>query len=67
MPFNSDRRLYQPTELPDILQLSEEQIQFLVDTRQLTLIRIAGEDRFDARDIDQLISSYKTTASRRIQ
>lgn len=50
-----------------LLHLNEEQVQFLINTRQITRIRIAGEQRFDSRDIDQLIESYKTTAQRRAQ
>jgi len=65
MPLNSDRRLYQPSELPGVLQLSQEQIDWLVNTGQLSPIFIAGEQRFDSRDINQLIAAYKAVQSRR--
>lgn len=67
MAMTSDRRLYQSAEVPVLLQLSQEQIDWLVDTGQLTPIRIAGEERFDSRDINKLIEAYKTIQSRRIQ
>ena len=67
MPLNPDRRLYQPAELPAVLQLSEEQIDWLVSTGQLNPIRIAGEERFDSRDVNQLIDAYKCVQSRRPQ
>jgi hypothetical protein len=49
------------------LQLPNDKVQQVIDTRQILPIRITGEERFDSLDIDQLISSYVTTASRRIQ
>lgn len=67
MTIQSDRRLYQQTELPTVLQLTLEQIDWLINTHQLNPIRIAGETRYDSRDLDALINTYKTTASRRIQ
>ena len=59
------RRLLQRKEVCAILQLENEQFQSLVNTRQITLIRIAGAERFDSSDIDRLIDGYKATASRR--
>jgi uncharacterized protein (UPF0261 family) len=50
-----------------LLHLSDEQLQFLINTKQITVLRIAGEERFDSRDLETLIESYKTTASRRPQ
>lgn len=47
------------------LELSDEQVQSLVNTRQLTVIRIQGEERFDSDDLDRLIETYKATAARR--
>ncbi len=47
--------------------LSGDKIQQLIDTRQILALRITGEERFDSIDIDRLIDTYKTTASRRIQ
>lgn len=67
MTLQADRRLYTPAELPSLLQLSQEQIDWLVSTRQLQPLKICGESRFDSRAIDQLIDTYKNTASRRVQ
>jgi hypothetical protein len=62
-----ERRLLTRDEVLLLLQLSVEQLQLLIRTRQLVPIRIAGEERFDSRDLEQLIESYKTTALRRPQ
>jgi hypothetical protein len=59
------RRLLTRMDVLSLLQLSGEQVQHLIDTRQINLIRIEGEERFDSRDIYQLIDSYISTASRR--
>jgi hypothetical protein len=62
-----DRRLYAGADLPELLQLTQEQIDWLVSTRQLQPLKICGESRFDSRQIDDLINTYLTTASRRVQ
>jgi len=61
------RRLLRRAEVQEMLNLSAEQVQYLINTRQITAIRIAGEERFDLRDIERLIESYKATAQRRMQ
>jgi hypothetical protein len=61
------RRLLTRDEVLTLLHLSDEQIQLLISTRQIVPIRIAGEERFDSRDLDQLIETYKSTGSRRSQ
>lgn len=61
------RQLHSRDELMALLNLKEEQVQFLINTRQITRIRIAGEERFDSRDVDGLIDSYKATAERNAQ
>lgn len=33
---------------------------------QILAIRIAGEERFDLRDLERLIETYKSTAQRRV-
>lgn len=60
------RRLLIRGEVLSLLRLSEDQVQLLINTRQIVSIRIAGEERFDSRDLDQLIESYKSTAARRV-
>ena len=63
----SPRRLRSRQEIEFLLRLNTDQVQLLVDTRQITPIRITGEERFDSRDIDRLIETYKATAQRRMQ
>jgi len=67
MAAPQDRRLYAAADLPGLLQLTTEQIDWLVGTRQLQPLKICGESRFDSRQVDDLINTYLTTASRRIQ
>jgi hypothetical protein len=61
-----DRRLYAAADLSELLQLTTEQIDWLVGTRQLQPLKICGESRFDSRQVDDLINTYLTTASRRV-
>lgn len=63
----AQRRLVVRQEVKWLLQLTDEQLQWLINTRQLIVLRISGEERFDSRDLEKLIDSYKTTASRRPQ
>lgn len=65
MNTQSERRLYQPMELPGVLQLDQEQVDWLVNTGQLNPIRIAGEVRFDSRELDALIDTYQQIAKRK--
>lgn len=61
------RRLLLRDEVLWLLRLTDEQFQLLVNTRQITTIRICGVERFDSKDIDRLIDTYNNTASRRPQ
>lgn len=65
MPLQSERRLYEPAELPFVLKLSQEQIDWLINTDQLHPIRIAGEIRFESRELDRLINTYLQIATRK--
>ena len=67
MQIETQRRLLVRDDVLAILQLSDEQLQQLINTRQLQQLRIAGQDRFDSLDVSNLIDAYKTTASRRPQ
>jgi hypothetical protein len=60
-----ERRLLLRSDVESLLQLSEDQVQQLINTRQITALRIAGEERFDSRELDLLIETYKKTAQRR--
>jgi hypothetical protein len=53
------RRLLKLEGVATLLQLSPDQVQWLVDTSQLRPIRICGEIRFDTRDVFQLIDAYR--------
>jgi hypothetical protein len=58
-------RLYQSTELLEVLHMTQEKIDSLIVTDQLHPIRIAGEVRFDSREIDALIYPYLPIAKRK--
>lgn len=70
-PINSvahgdyQRCLYMREDLPAVLNLSPEQIGFLIDTGQLTAILICGEERFDSREVSALIETYIRVTRRR--
>ena len=63
----SERRLLMRSDVLSTLQLTDDEIQQLINTRQIQPLRIAGNERFDSLDIDNLIDAYKATASRRPQ
>lgn len=62
-----ERRLMDRNEVIATLQLPEADVQWLIDTQQLTEIRLRGHQRFDSKDVYSLIDSYKTTSKRRVQ
>lgn len=61
------RRLLIRQEILAVLALNNEQVQQLINTRQLLPLQIAGEERFDSQDLYRLIEAYRQTASRRYQ
>jgi hypothetical protein len=63
--YSGLRHLLLREQVGSLLQLYDEKLQILIDTRQITAMRIAGEERFDSSDIYRLIEAYKSTASRR--
>jgi hypothetical protein len=63
-PEPSQHRLLKRSEVVDRLCLSDDAIQELIDTRQLTLLRICGQERIDSRDVEGLIEAYRRTAKR---
>lgn len=65
MPGTQGRRLLQKTDLMAILQLTEPKIQWLIDTHQLRPLLLCGEERFDSKEIDRLISTYQQIAERK--
>lgn len=66
METQTERRLYQIGQLPDLLQLSAPQIDWLVKTGQLRTIRICGEVRFDSHEVSELIATYHQIAKRKL-
>lgn len=60
------RRLLTRDQVVEILALSHDAVRQLIDTRQLTPIRISGEERIDSLDVDGLINTYKRTATRHV-
>ena len=58
MNSQSERRLYQIGQLPDLFQLSAPQIDWLVSTGQLRTIRICAEVRFDSNEVSELIYGH---------
>ena len=54
-------------EVMGVLRLEMHQVQWLTNTTQLQLIRICGQERYDARDVRRLIDSYISTQSRKKQ
>jgi hypothetical protein len=60
-----ERRLYQIGQLPEQMQLSQEQIDWLVKTGQLRTILICGECRVDSNDVNELIETYSQITKRK--
>jgi hypothetical protein len=49
-----------------LLQLTEPKVEWLIATHQIhALILCGGEERFDSREIDQLIETYMQIAVRK--
>jgi hypothetical protein len=59
MDNNSDRHLLTRSELIGLLRLSQSQVDWLIKTAQLRPILICNEERFDSKDVTQLIETYK--------
>jgi hypothetical protein len=59
------RRLLQRSDLIDLLQLPAPKVQWLIDTNQIRSLLLCGEERFDSRELDQLIETYKQIATRK--
>lgn len=58
-------RLLQRADVIASLQIPEDKIQWLIDTHQIRPLRLCGEERFDSRELDQLIETYKQIATRK--
>lgn len=65
MPNPQERRLLQKADLMAILQLTEPKIQWLIDTNQIRPLLLCGEERFDSKELDRLISTYQQISTRK--
>ena len=61
------RRLLRREEVLSLLQLEDSDLQQLIDTRQITDLRIRGHQRFDSLEIWRFIDAYKIVSNRRTQ
>ena len=61
---STERRLLQRDQVAALLQIPDEDLQWLIETRQLLELRIRSHIRFDSRDVSQLIDSYRTIQGR---
>ena len=61
------KRLLTFPELITFLNLPDDSVEWLVDTRQLSPLTIHGHVRFDSRDVTKLIETYKLTQQRRTE
>lgn len=59
------RQLLTQEQVGSVLQLDAAKVEWLVNTDQIRPIRIAGEVRFDSRELDALIETYKQIATRK--
>lgn len=51
-------------EAAEMLNLTIEEVQWLVNTRQLHEINICGKKLLDQRDVDRLVTFYKRVQER---
>lgn len=58
-------RLLTAADLIVLLQLPEPKVRWLIDTRQLHPLLLCGEERFDSREIEALIRTYKQISERK--
>ena len=58
-------RLLTAADLITILQLPEPKVRWLIDTRQIHRVLLCGEERFDAREIEALIRTYRQISERK--
>jgi hypothetical protein len=59
------RELLTRSQVVYLLQLTDEQVEHLINTDQIVPLRIVGEERFCSKDLSNLIDTYRFTAARR--
>lgn len=62
----NERHLMQREQAACLLQIPDDDLQWLVNTRQLIAIGIGCNQQFDSLELYRLIDSYKRTQSRRL-
>ena len=67
MQIVSERYLLQREQAAGLLQISGDDLQWLVNTRQLMAIGNGCNQLFDSLELYRLIDSYKRTQSRRLR
>ena len=60
-------RLLTAADLITLLQLPEPKVRWLIDTRQIHPLLLCGEERFDSREIEALIHTYRQISERKEQ
>jgi hypothetical protein len=63
----NERHLLQREQAACLLQVSDDDLQWLVNTRQLMANGIGCNQLFDSLELYRLIDSYKRTQSRRLK
>jgi hypothetical protein len=48
-----------------LLQLPAPKVEWLIATHQIRSLLLCGEERFDSRELDGLIETYKQIAERK--
>lgn len=66
MQIANERHVLQREQAVRLLQIPDDDLQWLVNTRQLMAIGIGCNQMFDSLELYRLIDSYKRTQSRRI-
>ena len=59
------RRLLRREEVVELLQLPEDDVQWLISTGKLLELWIRGHKRFDSKDVLELVETYKQIQKRR--
>jgi hypothetical protein len=58
-------RLLTAADLITLLQLPEPKVRWLIDTKQIHPLLLCGEERFDSREIEVLIRTYRQISERK--
>jgi hypothetical protein len=67
MHKTNQRKAYTPAEAAGLLAVSEADIQWFMETGQLTPVQICGKSLILAHDLDELLLVYQRILSRGAQ